>query len=838
MVSFPSVRPLPTPRRMSGPALPGAVCLVSVCLAPLAAIAQTSSVIDGSDFEISGWVGGAFYEPALGRFDYCRQGRAFDNGSILTFTMDGGGHFDVGILDETWAREPGSAVPIAARLDALGPVELVATADTATSLSVPAGSNPDLVDAFRGGYVFEIVGADFDPLSFGLTGTSASLTELRRCVATYREIALTPSLGEDGRRVARALSGYPVDIRRATLDATQYPDVIQSIAGTQAASSDAFRELIAAQPSSVQTLVWRVVRYPDLVSAAMAGDAVDDPSAFPSSAIEAAETLVADHDALLDAVHTIRVEAEQELNQFLRGQPLAVEATFRTLIDYPEIMAGLAANPDLVRRAGDVWASDPEAVWEALELAIAEIEGGQAAAEADWAARIADNPDAAADLVAATEAYVADRAAADPVYAAINQDPALYASPAHATQPYPYWYGPPPQAVPYAQPTWYPEPYYQDAGFTLSDAGELLITGFVTVAFVDWLFDDDDYRWSDYPDLSGDLIINVEDNIVIVGGPSDRIDDWRRERVDTLPADWFDDDGRIADRIGELGDFERTLRDEENRLGTDIDRGDFLAQRGDDFPALSQGDIRGGSMADRLAENERGTALTGSPSLGGGERGAMIALLDREPGQLARPTDDRAVSPGDLPRLQPGPNGGSLLLPERDVLDRQLGTSLAERLTGGPSAPGAGAAILPRNPDRALMDTLNGGQLANQLGGGLTGGGQFGGGQIGGGQIGGGQIGGGQLGGIRPGTGGPQFGGGGLFGGPSAGALPPPTVPGNLGGSLPRGGSGFGGGNLGGGSVGGGNVGGNFGGGGGGGGLNRPGGGGIAGGGGFQQHFR
>ncbi|MEQ9811641.1 MAG: hypothetical protein RLO50_02590 [Azospirillaceae bacterium] len=853
-----SIRPVglsPAPWRVSGEAVQNAMrlfsgCLISVCLVATPARAQTSSFIDGSEFEVSGWAGGAFVEPALGRFDYCRLGRVFDNGVVLSFTMDGGGHIDVGILDESWAREPGTAIPLAARLDDLGPVELVGTADSATSLSVPAGNNPDIVDAFRGGYVFEIVGEDFGPLSFGLTGTSASLSELRRCVAGYREIALTPSLGEDGRRVARALAGYPVDIRRATLDATLYPDVIQSISDLQAASSDAFRELIAAQPSAVQTLVWRVVRYPDLVSATMAGDAVADPAAFPSSATEAAETLVSDHVALLDAVHGVRVEAEQALTQFLRGQPLAVEATFRTLIDYPEIMAGLAANPDLVDRAGQVWASDPEAVWQALDLAIAEIEGGQAAAQADWAARIADNPDAAADLVAATEAYVADRAAADPVYAGINQDPALYANPAYAAQPYPYWYGPPPQAVPYAQPTWYPEPYYQDTGFTLTDAGQLLITGFVTVAFVDWLFDDDDDRWSDYPDLSGNLIINVEDNVIIVGGASDRIDDWRRERAEVLPADWFDNDGRIADRMAELGDFERALRDEEDRLGTRIDHGDFLAQRGDDFPRLSEGDVRGAGLADRQAVSDRGTALTGVPAPAGGERGGIIALLDREPGLPARPADDRALSPVELTRLQPGPNGGPDLLPDRAALDRQLGGSLAERLTGGPST--SGGALLPRDPDRALMDTLNGGQLAGQLGSGLIGNatvsggqlvggqptaGQIGGGQIGGGQIGGGVVGGGLAGGVRPGLSGPQFGGGGLFGGPSPGALPPPTVPGNIGSSLPRGSGGFGGAAVGGG-LGGGNLGGGGAGGVGSTGINRPSGGGLAGGGGFQQHFR
>ncbi|MEM7445349.1 MAG: hypothetical protein AAF414_18660, partial [Pseudomonadota bacterium] len=191
-----------------------------------AGFAQEATVIDGSDFDRSGWLGAAFYEPAVGRFDYCRQGRAFDNGAILTFTLDGSGSLDLGVVDETWGREVGATVPAAARLDEYGPVDLVGVVDSPTGISFPLGDNPQIVDAFRSGNVFEVVGEDFGPLSFGLAGTSASLSSLRNCVSTYREIALTPSLGEQGRRMANALAGYPEDIQRAVLDATLNPDLI------------------------------------------------------------------------------------------------------------------------------------------------------------------------------------------------------------------------------------------------------------------------------------------------------------------------------------------------------------------------------------------------------------------------------------------------------------------------------------------------------------------------------------------------------------------------------------------------------------------------------------
>ena len=712
---------------------------------PAVATAQLATQVDGSDFERSGWIGAAFYEPALGRFDYCRQGRAFDNGSILTFTLDSAGTLELGLIDESWAREPGTAIPTAARLDDYGPVDLAGVVDSPTAISFPLGDNPAIVDAFRRGHVFEIVGEDFGPLSYGLTGTSASLSELRNCVASYREIALTPALGERGRRFANALAGYPEDIRRAVLDATQYADLISEMAAIQDESSAAFRDLIEAQPQDVQTMVWRVVRYPDLVDTLLTGSEPDGDGSYPDSALEAGQTLVAEHGDLIDQVHTIRVEAEQALGQSLRGQPLEVEATLRTLLDYPEIIAGMAENLETVEEAGALWSENSEQVWQALELAIAEIEGGEALALERWQEQIASNPDAAEEMVEAADAYVSELSAVDPTYEALNADPAFFEDPSYAEDPYPYWYGTPQQQTDYAAASWYPTPYYQDTGYSYTDTGELLITGLLSVAFAAWLFDeldddDDYYWWGRYPHFSEELFINVEDNIIIIGNGSDFIGEWRERREPYLPDDWFADDGRLADRLDELGEFEREFhREERRRDGDDFDRADFLSERGSDFPRLEEGVARDGSLRDRFGD---GAPLAAGDGAGERDPSGIAQRLDRAERPLSAPADAHNLSTRDLPSLQGGPNRGDSAPGDREALDSQLGTDLADRLTGGDgstvgearpaAAPSGNAPAVAREPERAAFDQFNSGQFGfsqrdNQ---GPSGGSQFGGGGL------------------------------------------------------------------------------------------------------------
>ncbi|MEO1224032.1 MAG: hypothetical protein AAFX92_07370 [Pseudomonadota bacterium] len=150
--------------------------------------AQPPAPIAESAFATAGWEGAAFRDPTSGQFGFCRQGRAFDDGTVLTFSLDEIGHLDIGLVGGAWTADPNATLQTAARLDDIGPVALNGSVDDAGALVLSLNNDPAILAAFRGGYVFEIVGDAFGPLLFELSGTAASLSDLRTCAITYREV--------------------------------------------------------------------------------------------------------------------------------------------------------------------------------------------------------------------------------------------------------------------------------------------------------------------------------------------------------------------------------------------------------------------------------------------------------------------------------------------------------------------------------------------------------------------------------------------------------------------------------------------------------------------------
>ena len=149
--------------------------------------AQAPAPIADSAFATAGWVGAAFRDPTSGQFAFCRQGRAFEDGTVLTFSLDETGHLDIGLGGGAWTADPVATLPTAARLDDIGPGALNGRVDDAGGLVLSLNNDPAILAAFRSAYVFEIVGNAFGPLLFELSGTAASLSDLRTCAITYRE---------------------------------------------------------------------------------------------------------------------------------------------------------------------------------------------------------------------------------------------------------------------------------------------------------------------------------------------------------------------------------------------------------------------------------------------------------------------------------------------------------------------------------------------------------------------------------------------------------------------------------------------------------------------------
>ncbi|HKY93981.1 MAG TPA: hypothetical protein VJL84_01695, partial [Kiloniellales bacterium] len=362
------------------------------------------------------------------------------------------------------------------------------------------------------------------------------------------------------------------------------------------------------------TVVWEVVRYPVMLDAVTALGASPSEDAVraaiadqPAEAQEALLQLWARQPDMLAAAHDIRLQAEQQVDALLAQQPLNVESAFRLVIEHPEALAAMNERPDLVERIAEVYQRDKVHVLARLEEVSKQIDKEYDEAVQSWAQQLEANPEATQQLIAASRAYAeqehlppSEPVEADPttevdvdsteadvdVDVTVNTSaetsaPAPGETAAGYVEPYPYYYGPPPGYDDY-----YPYYAYDYDGYYINEIGELIVTGLVTYAFVDWVFDDRYDWWDDYPDFSSELVVNVDRDNIWIGGGNERVREWRDERVDQLPAGWFENDGDLRGRMKDYANSNEDFKKWREQGGGDGKFEDFVKDRGDQYPAL------------------------------------------------------------------------------------------------------------------------------------------------------------------------------------------------------------------------------------------------------------
>jgi len=159
---------------------------------------------DEFTISVQGWTGGPFGREDPRQFSHCGVSRGFPNGVTVAFQMNASFQTTLGLRSENWELEQddGSVVRLSVDDDFQRQFPVVAAAPQVAV--IPLGTEPEVIDALRLGRELTITFSDWqsfqagDTLNFPLTGTSASLRQLRQCVETAnRLIAADPeAMGE------------------------------------------------------------------------------------------------------------------------------------------------------------------------------------------------------------------------------------------------------------------------------------------------------------------------------------------------------------------------------------------------------------------------------------------------------------------------------------------------------------------------------------------------------------------------------------------------------------------------------------------------------------------
>jgi hypothetical protein len=403
------------------------------------------------------------------------------------------------------------------------------------------------------------------------------------------------------------------------------------------------------------------------------------PLALYPDDLRAAVLEVARDPALIPRLADVARKKGKGLDATIVGEPAPVAEAARKLVKEPRLLDLLEQHLLVVGIVGALYEDDPAGVRALLDKRAKELDANEATVVDDWKKRVASDPDARAQLVAAQDSYEATTGEDGNQAAGASQNGAttvIYAEPSYAFTSYVYGHCDLYWSLcgsMYAHSVYwndYYDDYWDDYWDERDEARE------------DW------QRWADEnrDDLQqrgeerrqqaeakrnelrekyGDRADRLEKPGN--GGMGQAITDWKGKNADALPADFLRDDGKLNERFKGYGEADRGFREQvRGGAAKPADRSQAVRARTEQPLAQQRPAGATGSARDLISGNSL-TKLPASWSPPKGDAAARQVPTQIDRGSLSRPQRvDRAISTHDagwsrsgMPSQTRGGYGGS-----------------------------------------------------------------------------------------------------------------------------------------------------------------------------------
>lgn len=288
---------------------------------------------------------------------------------------------------------------------------------------------------------------------------------------------------------AEAIALYPEEIRRAVFATAQYPRTLVKMANLQTRASVAFARVVNQSPRHEQEQLWDLVRFPGLIEELVTGGPKDQGQIeailenYPREIHSAARSLDGRAHQALSEIHRLNVGTEKFFAQLIADNPSAVQESFHTLLQVPEMLFLLNEDMATTIMLGEVYAEHPRQLEEriaALTLAMARQHARAVRQSEQGTGSGAEESDL--DLSGIYDYDAAPlpegRGNSGSISRVYDYDASLLEGPNESTEttviyherPYPYWYGYPHwyagayinwHITPRLALSWYPRGYYR-----------------------------------------------------------------------------------------------------------------------------------------------------------------------------------------------------------------------------------------------------------------------------------------------------------------------------------------------------------------------------------------
>ena len=409
---------------------------------------------------------------------------------------------------------------------------------------------------------------------------------------------LLAQLISEDQEALSALVLYPEDTRLSILEATLHPEALIKLESIQSKTSTAFRELLDGYSQNTQEMIWDLTRYPGLINilanAANNSDKYIDEALkeYPEIIRPRAKKAAEQYLQLLIEINNLNHSANSAFDALLNEYPPQAQTAFRKLIALPEVLTILTDNIRLSVLVGDIYKKDPD--WIIYKTDSLSLEAARQNAQEieDWKNTLKDNPEAKAELKKSAESF-ADEYAYDDEYYEYNDDDLYYDNEMEDVvireyyhYNYPYWFSYP---YWYVYPRWRLYPLWYDWGFYINPGGTFVVVGLPSYYFTNWYFHYP-YHHYYYPHLSAQFANHYYGHRGVgTSSINNSVANWRNKNRDIITENWLRNDGQLAERFREYGEFESSrIKYNQSHPKNTLNKKEFLSRNSRHYPLLKQ----------------------------------------------------------------------------------------------------------------------------------------------------------------------------------------------------------------------------------------------------------
>ncbi len=303
-------------------------------------------------------------------------------------------------------------------------------------------------------------------------------------LAQAPEVSQQPIPSDSSQPLTSAVAQYRDDVRQSALLASQQPRVLTNLAQQQAASQQAFNDLIQSYGQTKQGWFYDIARFPDVLHALAALPTGADQSTvqgitktLPADLQGTAWKLYRHHHADLVQVDNLNQQADQAFTNLIAPLDASTQTAFRQLIAMPDVLSLLRQRLDETTKLGQSYQADPAGVAQNLTALHDSLAAQNQQELADYQRELNQDPQARQELAQAGKAYAQANG--------INPNPAWPNNPVYSGNPYSFWFGYPGW---YGYPMWYPSAFGFGTGFYYGLGGNMIVYGLPSFGFSNWFF--------------------------------------------------------------------------------------------------------------------------------------------------------------------------------------------------------------------------------------------------------------------------------------------------------------------------------------------------------------